>query len=293
MWFSWRIAATTAVILATAAVLAARRGGRWRTGAAFARETALVLILFSIWQVAAEVALTRVAGAVAHGVALWDVERALHLPSELAIQEAVLGHPLLLQASNGYYAIVHVPALIIFLLWLFVLHRSHYARVRNTLALLTAACLLVQMVPVAPPRLIPGLGIADTGLLFHQSVYGPVGAGVADQFSAMPSVHMAWAGLIALAVVRVSTSPWRWLVVAHPVLTLLVVVVTGNHFWVDGLAALGLLALAAGALSAGALSATVALARAVRSGGDDSPRRVQRDRLTAGEGVDLERAGTA
>ena len=201
-------------------------------------------------------------GAVAHGTAVWDAERALHLPSELTVQRAVLGHPLLVQASNGYYAVVHVPALIVFLVWLFVRHRGQYARVRNTLALLTAACLLIQMVPVAPPRLLPTLGIADTGLLYKQSVYGPMGAGIADQLSAMPSVHVAWAGLIAMAAVRVGRSAWRWVAVAHPVLTLLVVVVTGNHFWADGLVALTLLAaawpVATGAL-AGKTSSTPAL----------------------------------
>ena len=263
MWLSWRIAATAAAILTAAAALAARRQGRWRAAAAFARETALVLILFAIWQVAAELALTRVQGAVAHGAAVWDAERALHLPSELTVQQAVVGHPLLAQASNGYYAVVHVPALIVFLVWLFVRHRGRYAPVRNTLALLTAACLLLQMVPVAPPRLVPSLGIADTGLLYHQSVYGPVGAGIADQLSAMPSVHVAWAGLIALAAVRVGTGAWRWVTVAHPVLTLLVVVVTGNHFWADGLAALGLLA-AAWAVATGALAGKASLARALR-----------------------------
>jgi hypothetical protein len=262
MWLSWRIAVTAAAVLAAAAALVARRPGRWRAAAAFARETALVLILFSIWQVAAELALTRVQGAVAHGEALWEAERALHLPSELTVQRAVLGHPLLVQASNGYYALVHVPALIIFLVWLFVRHRGHYTRVRNTLALLTAACLLIQMVPVAPPRLVPGLGVADTGLLYHQSVYGPMGAGIADQLSAMPSVHMAWAGLIAVAVVRVGRSAWRWAAVTHPVLTLLVVVVTGNHFWADGLAALELLA-AAWAVATTAPAAKTSLTRVV------------------------------
>jgi hypothetical protein len=282
MWLSWRIATAAALILAAAAALAWRRGGRWRAAAAFARETALVLTLFSIWQVAAQLALTRIAGAVGHGVALWDVERTLRLPSELAVQRAALGHPLLVQAANDYYAVVHVPALIVFLVWLFCRHRSRYAPVRTMLALLTAACLLIQMVPVAPPRLVTGLGVTDTGLLYHQSVYGPVGAGVADQLSAMPSVHVAWAGLIALAVVRVSSSPWRWLVVAHPVLTLLVVVVTGNHYWLDGLAALGLLAVAAAVLSAGALIGTMAMSRELAggvggSGGQGSSVRGRRD----------------
>ena len=97
--------------------------------------------------------------------------------------------------------------------------------------------------PGGTPRLISGLGFVDTGLLYHQSVYGPAGAGISDQVSAMPSLHVAWACLIALAVIQVSTSRWRWLIVLHPILTMVAVVVTANHFWLDGIVAAGLLGL--------------------------------------------------
>jgi hypothetical protein len=100
------------------------------------------------------------------------------------------------------------------------------------------------MVPVAPPRLLGELGFVDTGLRYGQSVYGSVGGGVAPQLSAMPSVHVGWAVLIALAAVEISTSRWRWLVIAHPVATTIVVVATANHWWLDGVVAIGFLALA-------------------------------------------------
>jgi hypothetical protein len=60
----------------------------------------------------------------------------------------------------------------------------------------------------------------------------------------MPSVHIGWAVLVGLVVVTVSTSRWRWLVLAHPVLTAVVVVVTANHWWLDGVVAVALLAAA-------------------------------------------------
>ena len=60
----------------------------------------------------------------------------------------------------------------------------------------------------------------------------------------MPSVHVGWAILIAYGVIRVARSRWRWLALAHPLLTTYAVVVTANHFWVDGVAA-GLLVAAA------------------------------------------------
>ena len=81
----------------------------------------------------------------------------------------------------------------------------------------------------------------------------------------MPSVHVGWALIIAIAVITVSRSRWRWLAAGYPALTLLVVVVTANHFWLDGIVA-GLLV--AAVLLAQLL--TRRLARAVRPGGSGS-----------------------
>jgi hypothetical protein len=67
-------------------------------------------------------------------------------------------------------------------------------------------------------------------------VYGSLGFD-ADQFSAMPSVHVGWALIVAIAVITASRSRWRWAAAAYPALTLLVVVLTANHFWLDGVAA--------------------------------------------------------
>ena len=59
----------------------------------------------------------------------------------------------------------------------------------------------------------------------------------------MPSVHVGWALIVAIAVITVSRRRWRWLAAAYPVITLLVVVVTANHFWLDGIAAALMVAL--------------------------------------------------
>jgi hypothetical protein len=48
-------------------------------------------------------------------------------------------------------------------------------------------------------------------------------------------------------VVATARSRWRWIALAYPALTTLAVVVTANHFWLDGIAAAALLALAIGA----------------------------------------------
>jgi hypothetical protein len=244
VWLAWQWAVVLAAGLAAASFTVRWYGGRWSLAADFFTQAALIAALYSVWQLIASYAVGRATGATHHGMWVWRLERDLYWPSEAWLQRLILHHRLLVEAANVFYAGVHVPALGVFLVWLFVRHRSRFAHYRDALAVLTLLCLLAYLVPVAPPRLLPKLGMVDTGLLYHQSVYGRPGTGIADQLSAMPSVHMAWSLFIAVTVIQVSRSRWRWLIVAHPALTMLVVVVTANHFWLDGVAAAGLLVVA-------------------------------------------------
>jgi hypothetical protein len=230
---------------------------RLTLGAGIALEAAVLLALFALWQLAGSFSLVGPDGALAKARWIWHAERLVHLPSEAVIQRAFLGHPLLVEALNLYYASLHFVVLIGCLVWVYAWHRRQYPQVRITLVLFTAGALLIQFLPVAPPRMLQGDGMVDTAARYGQSVYGSVAGFNADQLSAMPSVHVGWALLVALVVVQVSRSRWRWLALAYPVLTMLAVVVTANHFWLDGIAAALLLALALLAQRAG---------RAVRHG---------------------------
>jgi hypothetical protein len=153
------------------------------------------------------------------------------------VQRLFLPHPLIVQAFNLYYDVLHFPVLIACLVWLFIWHRDIYVRRRTTLAVFTGACLLVQLIPVAPPRMLPGTGMVDTAVLYHQSVYQQTAGFNPDQLGAMPSVHVGWAILVAIMVISAARSRWRWLVVLYPVATTLAVVVTANHYWMDGIVA--------------------------------------------------------
>jgi hypothetical protein len=133
--------------------------------------------------------------------------------------------------------------------------------VRTTIVLLTASCLLVQLVPVAPPRLLPRFGFVDTAEQYGQSVYTALKAVGPDQLSAMPSVHVGWAVLVGVVVVWLGTSRWRWLALLHPALTIFVVAATANHFWLDGIVAVALLVLAIAVQWAGRALATAVAAR--------------------------------
>jgi PAP2 superfamily len=248
MWLPWKAALALAIALAIVPVLVvfglfARPRNRVALFAlSFARETAVVLGLYALWQYAGTLAILKVDGAIARARWIFHLEGELHLPSELWVQHHVLDSSLLTQALNVFYATLHFPAMIAFLIWMFIRHRDRYAQVRNTVVIVTGASLAIQLIPVAPPRLTPGLGFVDTGALYHQSVYAAVGTPGPDQLSAMPSVHVAWALLVA--VLLFSTSRFRILIIAHPVLTVLAVVATGNHWWFDGIVAAWLIGMA-------------------------------------------------
>jgi hypothetical protein len=228
----------------------ARTARRLAGTGGFVREAALVLGLFALWQLAGSLSVMGPDDAINRARWLWHAERMLHLPSEAALQRPILPHPVLVQASDLYYDILHFPVLIACLIWLFVRHRERYGQFRITLVAFTALCLLIQLIPVAPPRMLTGIGMVDTAAQYGLSVYSSSGGFEANQLSAMPSVHVGWAILVAVAVIGAIRSAWRWLAVLYPISIMLVVVVTANHFWLDGIAAAGVLAFVLGAQTA-------------------------------------------
>jgi len=206
-------------------------------------EIALVCGLFALWQVANRITRGHTTGGLERGRWVWHAERVMHFPSEVSVQRLILGHPDVVKVVNYYYDTAHLSFMVIFLIWLWLRHRDRYPYWRNTVAFFTLMSLLIQMVAVAPPRLIGNTGLVDTAALYGQSVYAVVGD-IADQYAAMPSIHVGWAVLISIAVVTSSTSQWRWLFALHGPLTIFVVVATANHYWLDAVVALVLLAIA-------------------------------------------------
>ena len=250
MWLAWQTALQLAVVLAVFVTLISRRAlapgapGWLRGTRTTAVEITVVLVLYTVWQWVHERAVTKTEGAIERAHTLYRFEQTMHLPSELTIQNLFIHHRPAMQFLNVYYGGAHVTAVGILLVWLFARHRRDYPRVRNTLALSIAGCLAIQTIPVAPPRFLPDLGFVDAGLMYHLSVYGAGGSGISNQVAAMPSLHVGWAVLVGVVAVSVGRGRWKWVVLAHPVLTVLSVVATANHWWLDGVVAVMVLGLA-------------------------------------------------
>ncbi|MFE3639303.1 phosphatase PAP2 family protein [Streptomyces sp. NPDC059168] len=210
------------------------------------RELLLVAGLFLVYKLGRQLAVGHTAAAFHNAHRVWDLERAAHLPDETSVQSALLHGDLLVHLANTYYAAVHFPATLAFLVWLYVKRPAHYVWARRVLAAVTAAALVLPFTfPLAPPRMLTGTGLLDTARIYGPSVYGPpAGDHLSNQFAAMPSLHFGWALMVAVGLMSATRSRLRRLWLLHPLVTLLVIVGTANHYWVDALAAAAMLGIA-------------------------------------------------
>jgi hypothetical protein len=149
------------------------------------------------------------------------------------VQRWVLGEPGWIEVLNTYYVRVHFPATVALLLWVFIRHAPVYRTVRNWFVGVTLSAVVVHMLfPLAPPRMMAGF--VDTLKVYGPQVYtADPRRSVANQFAAMPSLHFGWALMTAIVVIVLVKSRWRLLIALHPVVTLLAIVATANHYWLD------------------------------------------------------------
>ncbi len=243
---NWWQAGLLALLLFALTVVIGRLRISWAHNVApFLREAGIVALLFALWQRAGQLSQHSSVAAFDRGRWIDRAEQFVHLPSERLLQVGLVDHPTLGQWANLYYAVMHLSTTGAMLFWLFWRHRDKYSRVRTTLAIFTGLALLVQLLSVAPPRLLPSLGFIDIAERYGQSVYANTGFS-AQALLAMPSVHIGWAVVVAGAVLYAGVGHLRFLILLHPLLTLYVVTATGNHWWFDSLASLILLALVVG-----------------------------------------------
>jgi hypothetical protein len=130
--------------------------------------------------------------------------------------------------------------------WACIRHPEGYRRIRAAFLGVTLAALAIHVaVPLAPPRMLRGEGFVDTLQVYGPRIYpADTTRSVANQFAAMPSLHFGWSVLVAAAIIALLRSRWRYLAIAHPAITLLAIVATANHYWLDAAVALVLVVVA-------------------------------------------------
>ena len=176
------------------------------------------------------------AEAVAHARDVVSAERTLGLFRELSLQHALAPA---IRSFSAYYMLGFGPVVAAIVVWLAIRRRDRYRALRNALLVcLRLATIVFVLFPTAPPRLVPGLGISDTvGLSGHDT--GSFLDVRFNPFAAVPSMHVGWSVLVALAGFRaVRGRAARTFFALQPLLMVLAVSATGNHFFLDSLAGL-------------------------------------------------------
>ncbi|WP_405493576.1 phosphatase PAP2 family protein [Streptomyces sp. NBC_00096] len=188
------------------------------------------------------------AAALANADWIWKTEHALGIAVEQSVNHAVNSVTWLVVGMNYYYATLHFIMTIGVLVWIYRFHPGRYAATRLVLFATTGVALLgYYFYPLAPPRLMNGQSFVDTVLVHH--TWGSMASGnlkhMSNQYAAMPSMHIGWSLWCGLTIFAVASAPWaRILGLLYPAATLIVIVSTANHFWLDAVG--GMLCLAFG-----------------------------------------------
>src|SRR3954470_10697653 len=82
-------------------------------------ELLLVVGLFLAYKVGRLAVDGRVGASYADADLVWHVERLLHLPDEAGLQHLLLSSEALVRGANLYYAVVHFPTTIAFLVFMY------------------------------------------------------------------------------------------------------------------------------------------------------------------------------
>jgi hypothetical protein len=174
-------------------------------------------------------------------------EKGLNLDQEHRLQIIATSHDWVTDVANWIYIWGHWPVIIVVMVWLAIRHRLVFLRLRNAMFVSGVIGLVIfATYPVAPPRLTM-LGYVDTVTERSEAYRYLQPPAFVNPYAAMPSLHVGWDLLVGIAVATAAGSMvLRWIGCLMPVLMALAVVLTANHYLIDGIAgaALALLGLA-------------------------------------------------
>jgi hypothetical protein len=225
------------------------------------QELGFIAGVYFLYSVVRDAAPSHEIGAFNRARSVLAIERFLHLDIEHATNQLVASHAWLAYICDYYYATLHFVVTIGVLVWLYLRHPLRYRSIRTVLLTTNLVGLLgFWLISLAPPRMLPGF--VDTVVRFHTwgSLASNSIAKDANQYAAMPSLHVAWALWCGAAIVTFATRRWvRVLGVIYPLATVFVVLGTANHFVLDAVG--GAIALAVGVTSERLLSGRHAYSR--------------------------------
>lgn len=176
--------------------------------------------------------------AVAHAHTIARLEEYVGLFVEADANAWLAAHPTVASLASMQYAVSFFLATGLAMLALWIKAPTLYSRARWTLVVMTIGALVTYWTyPLAPPRLVNEFGIVDA-VAQHTSSYSQLFGTLANPYGAMPSMHTGWSMWVAFMLGTYVWRSWwaRLLLAAHPTLTIVTIVATGNHYIVDAIA---------------------------------------------------------
>ncbi|WP_328783129.1 phosphatase PAP2 family protein [Streptomyces canus] len=172
-----------------------------------------------------------------HGRQILDIERWLHIDIEHWANLAVVKVDWLRNFFDFYYESFHFVVPLSVLAVLYWRRPGDYRWARASLGFTTLLALVgFWLYPLAPPRLMPALGVIDTvhGVQdFSKPDYGTLTA-LTNQYAAMPSLHFGWSLWCGVVIAIIAPRWWmKGLGLLHPLFTVSAIVATGNHWVLD------------------------------------------------------------
>ncbi|MEV2227966.1 bifunctional glycosyltransferase 87/phosphatase PAP2 family protein [Streptomyces phaeochromogenes] len=172
-----------------------------------------------------------------HGEQVHAIEKFLQIDVERWVNHAVVDVPWLQSFFDFYYTSFHFVVPLSVLGILYARRPADYRWARAALGFATLFALVgFWLYPLAPPRLMPGLGFIDTvhGVQdFSQPDYGTLTA-LTNQYAAMPSLHFGWSLWCGLVIAILAPKWWmKALGLLHPLFTVSAIVATANHWVLD------------------------------------------------------------
>ena len=196
--------------------------------------------------------------AFANGQQIIDIERSTHTFFEPGWQAFFTQFQWLIDFANQIYMNSQFAVVVAFFFWLYFFRNDAYYFVRNMFMVAMGLALLgYAFYPTAPPRFFGAYGFVDT-INDFSSVNHDSGLAKAfiNPYAAVPSMHCAFAAMVGISAARlVKSRPVKVFWACWPLLVAWVVIVTGNHYWLD-------VALGWGVAAVSALVASRLLARA-------------------------------
>lgn len=200
------------------------------------REILIFIVFLIFYKISRYIAIGDEQTAFANAYRVIEWEKSLGIFYEIPVQQYFLDYTWLIKFINQFYMRVHLPSTIILFIWLYHYKRQYYYYIRNGFLIANVITLFFFIgFPCAPPRMLNDIGFVDTLLSVSDiNLYKGNLSKLFNQYAAMPSMHFGNALLISVVALFLAKSKvWKYGLILYPLFVLWMIVITGNHFFLD------------------------------------------------------------